>query len=265
MLKKVKINLSSNCRDSSILGDGSICKDRSICRERSICKESSICEDYLIQNNCLINNDYCRNAFKYERYFVNYLLANYCMPTLYHVKPSNLIHVDKRKLFDSIVFLRILECELQPFHIGITILYEDNNMLILLLYYSELLNFVINCSEKRCFFKRVGYEVSNNIVLGVIETLQQRYKEFKEDRKNRMDFDGSQMIVEQTSHKTGHRSDVLYPHEIGVILGYPLWDVEDFIRYNGKNYIICGYWKVYHEADNALKTFCRYNQLREMG
>lgn len=50
------------------------------------------------------------------------------------------------------------------------------------------------------------------------------------------------------------------PHEIGVFLGYPLEDVEGFIKNNGKNHSFCGYWKAYGDPEKAMR---RYTQLRK--
>ncbi len=52
------------------------------------------------------------------------------------------------------------------------------------------------------------------------------------------------------------------PHEIGIFLGVPLEDVESFIKHKGKNYLICGYWKVYHGLEKSIDTFEAYNQAK---
>ena len=36
-----------------------------------------------------------------------------------------------------------------------------------------------------------------------------------------------------------------FPHEIGLLLGYPPEDVSGFIENGGKNFLCSGYWKVY--------------------
>ena len=46
-----------------------------------------------------------------------------------------------------------------------------------------------------------------------------------------------------------------FPHEIGVFLGYPPKDVQAFIEKNGKDFLCCRYWKVYHDERCARKTF----------
>ncbi len=49
-----------------------------------------------------------------------------------------------------------------------------------------------------------------------------------------------------------------FPHEIGLFLSYPLADVTGFIQNNGRNFTLCGYWKVYGDASEAARCFARY-------
>ena len=50
------------------------------------------------------------------------------------------------------------------------------------------------------------------------------------------------------------------PHESGLVLGYPLEDVQGFIENCGKNYRLCGCWKVYGDPQAALRCFARYEK-----
>lgn len=54
-----------------------------------------------------------------------------------------------------------------------------------------------------------------------------------------------------------------FPHEIGVFLGYPLNDVKGFIENKGRNYCLCGVWKVYSEKENAKRIFRNYEICRK--
>ena len=54
-----------------------------------------------------------------------------------------------------------------------------------------------------------------------------------------------------------------FPHEIGIFLGYPLMDIYGFINNYGKNSLYTGYWKVYHNKKEAIKTFESYNRCRD--
>ena len=53
-----------------------------------------------------------------------------------------------------------------------------------------------------------------------------------------------------------------FPHELGLFLGYPVEDVEGFIRHNGKNYLYSGYWKVYKDAETKIKLFKNYEKVQ---
>lgn len=61
-----------------------------------------------------------------------------------------------------------------------------------------------------------------------------------------------------------HRRGGEFPHEIGLFLGYPLWDVEGFIRNHGEQYKFVGYWKVYEDVPGAILKFQEYDQLKTM-
>ena len=37
----------------------------------------------------------------------------------------------------------------------------------------------------------------------------------------------------------------IFPHEMGLLLGYPVEDVTGFMVHGGKNSLYSGYWKVY--------------------
>ena len=45
------------------------------------------------------------------------------------------------------------------------------------------------------------------------------------------------------------------PHEVGLLLGYPVEDVMGFIEHGGRDYICFGCWKVYANPRRALKSF----------
>lgn len=57
--------------------------------------------------------------------------------------------------------------------------------------------------------------------------------------------------------------ELVFPHEIGVFLDYPLADVEGFIRNAGRDYLLSGYWKVYHDPDGARELFRAYDRARD--
>lgn len=59
------------------------------------------------------------------------------------------------------------------------------------------------------------------------------------------------------------RSQQEFPHELGIILEYPVEDVKGFIDNRGKNFLMEKYWKVYHNRERASALFARYDEARE--
>ncbi len=55
-----------------------------------------------------------------------------------------------------------------------------------------------------------------------------------------------------------HARKAAFPHEIGLVLGYPLADVQGFM--NGQSELFTGAWKVY---DNTEETRLRLEQLKD--
>lgn len=54
-----------------------------------------------------------------------------------------------------------------------------------------------------------------------------------------------------------------FPHEIGLLLGYPIEDVTGFIEQKGKNYLYSGYWKVYRDVTAKKRIFAQYENAKE--
>lgn len=55
----------------------------------------------------------------------------------------------------------------------------------------------------------------------------------------------------------------LFPHEIGLFLGYPAFDVKAFMEYKGKYSLHTGEWKVYGNLSEAVQLFEKYNKAKE--
>lgn len=55
-----------------------------------------------------------------------------------------------------------------------------------------------------------------------------------------------------------------FPHEIGIFLGYPLCDVQGFIKNQGRDFCLCGFWKVYGEQHHAQRLFAQYNKCKNI-
>ena len=54
-----------------------------------------------------------------------------------------------------------------------------------------------------------------------------------------------------------------FPHEMGLLLGYPLEDVRGFMENEGKYFLYAGYWKVYENMTEKLKLFRKFEVAKE--
>ncbi len=69
------------------------------------------------------------------------------------------------------------------------------------------------------------------------------------------------MSFSQEPGRCKHRPP--FPHEIGLFLGYPVYDVLSYCRTKGKGCLFSGYWKVYSDAEKAARIFREYNECKE--
>ena len=51
------------------------------------------------------------------------------------------------------------------------------------------------------------------------------------------------------------REELAYPHEVGVLLGYPLADVQAFIARRGQGGVAVGTWKAYADVEGARRSW----------
>ena len=50
---------------------------------------------------------------------------------------------------------------------------------------------------------------------------------------------------------------------MGVFLGYPLGDVEGFIKNGGDKFLLSGYWKVYSDVAEAQGLFEKFDVVKD--
>lgn len=156
-------------------------------------------------------------------------LALQCAPLITGIKISNMLIVQKanaKKVKDL----------LKDTWISCFTLYESGEKITLLLYKEEELLDYLAQSEVQNVLQSLGHQKSE--LNDIIELLKKRYEAYM---KKEADF----------------------PHELGLILGYPVEDVTGFIEHNGKNYLHSGYWKVYQNPLAKRKLFERFEQAKE--
>ncbi|MGI6152355.1 MAG: DUF3793 family protein [Christensenellaceae bacterium] len=153
-------------------------------------------------------------------------LAKYCAPTIAGIKPASLLSCKKNPNGNARVLKQYI-AQLREKGLHVERLRETATCMLLMVYQRELLAQRLQEKSAAGFLRRNGYPPGAG-VQSAIDTL-----------KKRMQRQG-------------------FPHEIGIFLGYPVYDVWQFIRQKGRHYHLCGDWKVYRDIETARETFEQY-------
>lgn len=157
------------------------------------------------------------------------LLAMHCAPLLKRMAVANVLTLSRKQALGIKGMLKKTEIECY-------ILKADCGRVILYLYRKDILQSCLQQEDVRYFLKKYGYP--DKEIVDMLKRLSQRIRLYADGQTD-------------------------FPHEIGAFLGYPLADVESFIENRGKNYVYLGYWKVYHDVEQAVKTFRLFDKERE--
>ena len=152
-----------------------------------------------------------------------------CAPVLKGVKISNLITMKPGGW-------RKIRAYLKKSRIICIPLYADAEKEVLFLYRYEQLERHLKNREVLEFLRSCGYESFE--VASVLVRLRRRYQLYAGISKE-------------------------FPHELGVLLGYPVGDVQGFIDNRGENSLTSRYWKVYQNPKEAEKIFDLYDRVKE--
>lgn len=160
---------------------------------------------------------------------MGFRVVTQCAPVLKGVKISNLIKVKPGEW-------REIRSRLKDSGIICVPLYRDEEKEVLFLYRYHPLEQHLKKQKVRRFLQKYGYDCCD--VVSVLSRLRRRYRQYAAE--------GAQ-----------------FPHELGVLLEYPVEDVEGFIENRGENCLLSRYWKVYNNKQQAEQTFRLYDQVKE--
>ena len=164
---------------------------------------------------------------------LEHALVAHGAPTLAGLKPGSLFSIFYEEMQALAEEISALNAILVPRGLAIASLFMEGQRALLYLYRKQALSQALAREDARAFLLRWGYRDCS------IESALSRLRE-------RITAQGT------------------FPHEIGVFLGYPLGDVQGFIRNNGKNYLYCGYWKVYENPEETRKTFALFRKAQRV-
>lgn len=147
-------------------------------------------------------------------------------PVLTGLKPSAIINVSEREYSLLCRLFTGSSLKLRP-------LFFDGRV-SLILYREEKLRALLRDCGRRRFLVGIERCYEELDMESVLCTFRQRFRAFKERR-------------------------IPFPHELGILLGYPPEDVRSYIEKEGNDALVTGYWKVYHDLPSALRTFQAYD------
>lgn len=156
-------------------------------------------------------------------------LALQCAPLITGLKVSNLLIIPKG---NEEVVKRILNRTGISFY---RLIQTRTKTTFLLFRRNELEEFLSDENVKNVFI-RAGYK---SLQIGkILRTFSLRYEAYMQGDKS-------------------------FPHEMGLLLGYPVEDVVGFVENNGKNFLYSGYWKVYENQKAKVKLFDKFKVAEE--
>lgn len=156
-------------------------------------------------------------------------IALQCAPLLTGIKISNLFIVPTINENQVI-------CMLEGTPISLYTIYKTVGKTIFLLFRKEELEAYLYSKDVNNAMNHLGYCTVN--INRVLEQLDIRYTKYC-------------------------KGSGTFPHELGLLLGYPVEDVIGFIENQGKNYLFAGYWKVYSNLRETLCLFEKYSRAKE--
>jgi hypothetical protein len=153
------------------------------------------------------------------------IIINYCGPVLMGLKPSALFVLRSENAYACL-------SGLLPARFNLMILRKSETGLLVFVFAREKLERTISNKNIKTVLSGMGYPAEASVLV-FLDYLKKQFES--------RDF----------------------PHEIGLFLGYPVDDVLGFVKHKGKNFKLCGYWKVYGNVERAKLCFRQYDKCRE--
>lgn len=160
---------------------------------------------------------------------INEQIAVQCAPLLAGLKPSNLLIIPTERKEE-------LKAALKGTRFASYCLTEYDGKQVYLLYrVNELMVYLTERSVQELLVE-LGYEGGE--LFSLLQKVSQKYTAHKQERAE-------------------------FPHELGLLLGYPAVDVRGFMEHEGKDFLYSGYWKVYGNVRETVSLFREFKKAKE--
>lgn len=159
-------------------------------------------------------------------------LAMQCAPVIMGLKVSNLLIIPN----ENVEKVREILARSHLSDLASQILFRKEEKAILLVYREQDLRKYLSQEKIKTVLRRLGYR--------------------------KMELEELLMIfIRRYSWYCRYGGN--FPHEMGLLLGYPVEDVIGFIENEGKNFLYTGYWKVYENIEEKMHLFREFELAKE--
>jgi len=153
-----------------------------------------------------------------------------CAPLIAGLKTSNLLKVNSENEKDVFNLFHDSDISCYP-------MIRYNKKTIFFLYRKDMLSAHIAGRESRKLLRSMGY--GNDDYMSLIVKVGSKYQTFASGESE-------------------------FPHELGLLLGYPCEDVRGFMEDHGRHALVTGYWKVYDKPEEKIRIFESYEKAKEL-
>lgn len=161
------------------------------------------------------------------------LMALHCAPALAGVKPANMFTWHGCGRGEQNDIMRQYKARLKPCGINMEELCRCEKYTLVFIYRKLMLESHLDLPEARDILSANGYDTKGSL-RSKVSVLKEKLRHSK-----------------------------IFPHEIGLFLGYPAEDVKGFIANKGDGCKFCGSWKVYGDRERAVSAFKLYDYYRD--
>lgn len=156
-------------------------------------------------------------------------IALQCAPLITGLKISNLLIIPKENLHQVQTLLKRTQ-------FSYCILGTMEKKATLLLFRKDELEEYLSQQPVNSFFRKMGYD--SVVLADLFPIFRSRYMDYIQGNGD-------------------------FPHEMGLLLGYPIADVEGFIENQGRDFLYAGCWKVYENVSEKIRLFQQFEASKE--
>ena len=205
------------------------------------------------------------------------LLIRHCSPTLAGLKTANLFNCEYETEEELKTYLREINAKLSGKGVRVMPLRYGANRALIYLFRPDDLEKDLRCEEARKILKKTGYDSPSECKCFGCAGVGPSRNDVSSNHSSRNDVPTNHSSSNDISKNHNKcfgkclatlqaklKNESIFPHEIGLFLGYPPEDVKGFIEEGSRKCKCVGTWRVYGDERKARKTFAQYKKCNDI-